>query len=364
MTRLTEAVAFTDACDRCRVRERDRAVILQKARRLDRMADWLASAPTSDARRLREAYDAALEKARRDVRDASDWRAVTLLDAAYPERLRHISEPPAVLFWSGTSLDALQEAFVLAVVGTRRPTAYGVEVTRRLTREAVLHGVPIVSGGARGIDGEAHRAALNLGGPTYAVLGCGLGVVYPPEHETLFNEIAHNGALITRYVPGTAPKRHHFPARNRIMAGLADAVLVTEASAQSGTLITAGFAADHGRDVLAVPGSILAGTSKSCHDLIRDGAILVERVQDIPGMPAAHVERHRQTSFASPDVTSSHGPEAALLLELIDNAPRTLSELTEATGWPFRSVALCLALLQKTGDVIFDRGRYRRATSP
>jgi hypothetical protein len=188
MTRLTEAVAFTDACDRCRVRERDRAVILQKARRLDRVADWLASAPTSDARKLREAYDDALEKARRDVRDASDWRAVTLLDAAYPERLRHISEPPAVLFWSGTSLDALQEAFVLAVVGTRRPTAYGVEVTRRLTREAVLHGVPIVSGGARGIDGEAHRAALNLGGPTYAVLGCGLGVVYPPEHETLFNE--------------------------------------------------------------------------------------------------------------------------------------------------------------------------------
>ena len=185
---------------------------------------------------------------------------------------------------SGENVDLLNAAFVIAVIGSRKPSPYGIEVTQKLAKEIALKNIPIISGGARGIDALAHRAALAQGSRTAAVLGTGLDVVYPPEHRALYQAIESKGLLISEYLPGTGPRRHHFPARNRIMAGLCDAVLVTEASASSGTLITAGFAADYGRDVAAVPGSILEHHSQSCHDLIRDGALLVESIDDILGI--------------------------------------------------------------------------------
>ena len=154
--------------------------------------------------------------------------------------------------------------------------------------------VTIVSGGARGIDGQAHGVAVSGGSATVAVLGCGVDIVYPREHASLFEQIVHSGALVSEYPFGTLPRKYHFPARNRILAGLCDAVLVTEASRFSGTLITAGFAADYGRDVCAVPGSILSGTSRSCHDLIREGATIVNRltISFIPGIIYRRVKRY------------------------------------------------------------------------
>ena len=269
MKTLLYAMAFTRYCQKRKITHVQRTSILEEAGSLlalDRsfVQDEL---PTLSRRRW-----------------PKHWRAVTAIDDAYPWRLKHISHPPAVLFMSGENVDLLNAAFVIAVIGSRKPSPYGIEVTQKLAKEIALKNIPIISGGARGIDALAHRAALAQGSRTAAVLGTGLDVVYPPEHRALYQAIESKGLLISEYLPGTGPRRHHFPARNRIMAGLCDAVLVTEASASSGTLITAGFAADYGRDVAAVPGSILEHHSQSCHDLIRDGALLVESIDDILGI--------------------------------------------------------------------------------
>ena len=259
------AVAFTQFCQKQKITHQERVRLLEKAGGL------LALDPSP--------YEKELQALPRHY--PSNWKAVTILDQEYPKRLSRISRPPAILFTSGGTLAFLNAPFVIAVIGSRRPSSYGIEVTKRLAREIALHKIPIISGGARGIDALAHLAALSYGAPTAAVLGCGLDICYPPEHKALFQRIEHQGLLLTEFLPGTAPRRNHFPARNRILAGLCDAVLVTEASQSSGTLITAGYAADYSREVFAVPGSILTKHSQSCHDLIRDGACLVESIDDI-----------------------------------------------------------------------------------
>ena len=247
------------------------------------------------------------------------------------------------------------------MIGSRRPSAYGIEVTKKLTAVIAERGVPVVSGGARGIDALAHRTALKKGGTSFAVLGNGLGVTYPPEHKALFAEIEESGALITEFTPGTAPRRNYFPARNRILAGLCDAVLVTEASGSSGTLITAGFAGDYGRDVLAVPGSILSGSSRSCHNLIRDGAILVQDTDDIPQLPPAAFHKtdgdQQETEMVSFSRHQLSG-EGLLILEALDNTPRTLTSLAEASGLERGRVLCLLASLTKSGLVRMNRGLY------
>ncbi|NLA81643.1 MAG: DNA-protecting protein DprA [Clostridiaceae bacterium] len=288
------------------------------------------------------------------------WRAVTFLDPLYPRRLLQISRPPALLFMSGQHLSALNQNFVVGIIGSRKPSSYGVEVTRKLAGEIADRGVAIVSGGARGIDGLAHARALERGGLTLAVTGSGLGRAYPPEHRTLFNNIEKRGGLITEFVPGTMPRRNHFPARNRILAGLCDAILITEASHASGTLITAGFAADYGREVMAVPGSILSGSSRSCHALIRDGASLIESVDDIPGMPAPYRMDQPQDQAKEPGACHLDAEDEAIL-QALDHAPRTLEGLVQSSGYSRESLALRLAILQNRGLVSLHRGLYCRA---
>lgn len=200
-------------------------------------------------------------------------------DAEYPGRLRDVPDAPLILYCWGEVLP--QDEKAVAVVGTRHPTAYGLEVAGRLARGLAEAGLTVVSGLARGIDTCAHRETLAGGGRTIAVLGSGLDRVYPAENRLLVPRIARQGAVLTEYPPGTAALPHHFPTRNRIIAGLALGVVVVEAPPRSGALNTAEHALDLGLPVMAVPGPITRRESAGCNRLIRDGAHLVEGVEDI-----------------------------------------------------------------------------------
>ena len=225
------------------------------------------------------------------VRDARRWAEATLAAAAkrglqllvartpgYPERLWEIHDPPIVLWTRGTA--AIHPRSV-AIVGSRRSTPAGLMIARQLGGDLAAAGWTVVSGMALGVDGAAHEAALDAGGETIAVLGCGADIVYPHEHRALAERIVARGRILSEFPPGAAPRPWHFPLRNRIISGLVSAVVVVEASERSGSLITARLAIEQGRDVLAVPGSAASGRYRGSHALIRDGARLVETVDDV-----------------------------------------------------------------------------------
>ena len=239
------------------------------------------------AAHLRVEADAVLARARN-----LDIRAVAFADPEYPASLRAIPDAPVVLWVAGSA--AVLSPAGIAIVGSRAASAGGLEVAERLGHDLALAGVPVVSGLARGCDAAAHRGALAAGGATIAVLGCGADVVYPAEHGALYRRIRDAGALVSELPPGTPPLPAHFPQRNRIISGLARGVVVVEASEKSGSLITAACALEQGRDVMAVPGSILGSRHRGCHALLRDGARLVETAADVLeelGMPAGVATR-------------------------------------------------------------------------
>ncbi len=213
-------------------------------------------------------------------RVAAQWNgsAMTIVDSAYPEKLRATADPPLVLFHQGN--ESILEMTAVAIVGSRKASPYGINVAEMIARQLAERGIAVVSGLAWGIDAAAHRAAIETG-TTIAVLGTGLDVAYPRSNRQLQKHVGKNGLLLTEFLPGTTPKPHHFPVRNRIIAGLATAVVIVEATERSGSLITARVAAEEGRDVLAVPGSIFGKGSDGAHRLIQDGAKLVRNVQDI-----------------------------------------------------------------------------------
>ena len=205
-------------------------------------------------------------------------KIVTFADGSYPELLKSIPDPPVVLYIRGERKD---DEVPVALVGSRKATPYGLNVTQSLARDLGKIGITIVSGLARGVDASAHHAALDSGGRTLAVLGSGVDVIYPSEHKMLAEKICHSGALISEFPLGSPPNRDNFPVRNRIISGLSYLVVVIEASDKSGSLITARMAAEQGREVLAVPGSVFNEQSRGCHSLIKDGASLVRNWQDV-----------------------------------------------------------------------------------
>lgn len=204
---------------------------------------------------------------------------IALSDPEYPSRLKTIHDPPPVLYVSGAFSPADQHA--IAIVGSRKATAAGRVFTEQLSRELASLGFTIVSGLARGVDAAAHRGALTAKGRTMAVLGCGLDRTYPPEHQALRKQVESSGAVIAELPLGSYPHGYHFPRRNRIISGISLGVVVTEAALESGSLITARLAAEQGREVFAVPGFVKADTSRGPNALIKQGAKLVEGVEDI-----------------------------------------------------------------------------------
>jgi DNA processing protein len=204
---------------------------------------------------------------------------ITLDDPEYPKRLKAIHKPPAELYVNGSLIP--QDEMAVAIVGSRRASMYGLEMAQKLGYDLALRGVTVVSGMAIGIDTAAHRGALKAKGRTIAVMGSGHGHIYPPQNRSLYDEIAKTGAVVTEYAYGEEPLAFHFPQRNRIISGLSLGVVVVEAAKDSGALITAELAAEQGREVFAIPGKISSSTSSGSNALIKDGAKLVQSVDDI-----------------------------------------------------------------------------------
>ncbi|MGE0394573.1 MAG: DNA-processing protein DprA [Vicinamibacterales bacterium] len=210
--------------------------------------------------------------------EAAGIACLAVTDTSYPVRLTTIPDPPPVIWLRGDPLSTAGPA--VAIVGSRAASPVALEVAFSLAAGVARAGVTVVSGMARGVDGAAHRGALTAG-RTVGVLGSGVDVVYPRGHRTLAEAVVAHGALVSEFPPGTPPLAHHFPQRNRVISGLADAVVIVEAAERSGSLITARLALEQGRDVLAVPGSVAGGRNRGGHALIRDGAALVESAEDV-----------------------------------------------------------------------------------
>jgi DNA processing protein len=240
----------------------------------------------------------------------------------------------------------------VAIVGSRRATPYGLEVAGALAADLAARGVTIVSGLARGIDAAAHRGALAAGGRTLAVLGCGIDLMYPAEHRALAEEIARHGAVVSQFPPGTPPLPGCFAARNRTLAGLALGVVVVEAAERSGALGTAGFAADLGREVFAVPGRITSPTSAGAHRLIREGATLLQDwmdvVQELPESARRAVLTRAVRSTLSPR-PSAATPEGRVLALLDAEEPRDIEAVIAGAGGEAPRVAAALVALEVEG---------------
>jgi len=268
----------------------------------------------------------------------------------YPQRLKRLHDPPGQLFIKGTLPDFNQ--LILAVVGSRKASAYGRWATERLVGQVAASGVHILSGLALGIDSLSHASALGRGGLTSAVLPAGLDEVYPASHRTLADKIvAGGGALLSEYTPAVRAAPYHFPARNRIVAALADAVLIIEAGERSGTLITAEHALDIGVPVLAVPGPINSPTSVGTNRLIQQGAGLVTSAEDILaelGLEAAH----------RPAVRGANPQEQAVLDWLVDHPAVSMEELAEGLGLAPAEVNRLLTHLELAGSVRVDVGGW------
>ena len=272
-------------------------------------------------------------------------KALTWNDPAFPDRLKEIYDVPPLLYIRGAL--AAEDEWAIAIVGTRRATIYGRDVTERLVTDLVNNRITIVSGLAHGIDSVAHRTALKAGGRTIAIFACGLDLVYPAENTKLAQAIIEQGALISEYPLGTRPKADNFPRRNRIMSGLSLGVVVTEAGESSGALITANLALEQNREVFAIPGSILSPASRGTNRLIQDGAKLVRNVQDIlEELNLTMIPQQLEMRELVPaDETES------LLLKHLRNEPIHIDEVCRRSQLPIATVSSTLAMMELKGMV-------------
>ncbi len=276
---------------------------------------------------------------------ALDIQVLTWQDERYPNRLADLDQSPPVLYIRGTLLP--DDDWSVGIVGTRRLTSYGRQVTQEVAGTLARNGITVVSGLARGIDAVAHQAALAAGGRTLAVLGCGVDQIYPPEHRSLAEQIMAHGALISYYAPGTPPDAANFPPRNRIISGLSRAVVVIEAGEQSGALITAAFAADQGREVFAVPGSIYAVQSKGTNLLIQQGARPLLAPQDIlETLKLGNISQQKAARTALPADEIE-----AQLYSLLSLEPMHVDEIRAQTKIPIEKVSAALVMMELKGMV-------------
>jgi DNA processing protein len=282
----------------------------------------------------------------------SEIRSVRRRDAEFPRLLAAIHDPPPRLYVRGAAEVALLAEPAVAIVGARACSAYGRSVTRSLARELASAGLVVVSGMARGIDGEAHRGALEGGGRTVAVLGCGIDRDYPAAHAELARRIGENGLVVSEYEAGVEPAPWRFPARNRIIAGMCSATVVVEARERSGALITADFALEEGRDVLAVPGEITSALSAGANALLKLGATPVTCATDVLELYGIEPQAARRRSL---------DPIAEALMAHLRDAALTADELVRASGLDPGEGAAALMELELAGEVLLEDGVYRAA---
>ncbi|MDI9497980.1 MAG: DNA-processing protein DprA [Bacillota bacterium] len=340
-------------------------------------------------KQLKGRHDRASGRVLETVADSRFWRALERDcdwmeleghdiwlwgDPDYPSGLASIAEPPAALFLLGRGRQALADGrLILTVVGTRSPGWYGQAATEHFVRPLAAAGCSIVSGMALGIDGLAHRAALEAGGRTVAVLACGVDHVYPPEHVGLYAAIQERGLILSEFPPGSRPRRSWFPARNRLLSGLGAATLVMEAGRRSGTLITVEHALEQGRDVYALPGSIFSPESRGPNHLLSEGAgVLLDVEQLLENLAAGAAGQQavrvagRLRQLRSPEAgklslpRKDVSPQAGRLLEILGQRPANLRELESIMNCGEECLLSCLQELESAGLAELRRGRYVR----
>lgn len=277
--------------------------------------------------------------------EAQGIKIVTWADEEYPNRLREIDQPPPILYIRGEYLQ--DDLFAVAIVGTRKVTAYGRQVTEEIASFLAMNGITVISGLARGVDAIAHQTALKVGGRTIGILGSGVDKIYPPEHRGLAEQMMGRGALISDYAVGTPPDASNFPPRNRIISGLSLAVVVIEAAETSGALITAEFAAEQGREIFAVPGSILAPQSKGTNKLIQNGALPLLTPDDL--MQALDLTRIGEHKSARKILPADE--VEAKVLSVLSSEPLHVDEIRNQAGLPIEKISATLALMELKGMV-------------
>ena len=331
--RLNEAVGFADAADGS----------------IEAALAAMGDVGTRDGPSLRRDAAEALADA-----SAAGLDVTALGSAGYPELLAQIPDPPLVLWHRGR---LPEDSIAVAVVGSRAASPGAREISRRLGDGLARHRLVVVSGLARGCDGEAHRGALDAGGVTVAVLGCGANVIYPSEHCALAGAIATSGAVVSEFAPGTPPLPHHFPLRNRIISGLSCAVVVVEAGEQSGSLITAACALEQGREVMVVPGPVLSGRNRGAHSLLRDGATLVESADDVLAALATSLTWTTPTVRGGPaDGVTEDVPADPLLAALDVDDGQDLDALVAGTGLAAAVILARLSELELSGQAARQPG--------
>jgi len=328
---------------------------------------WNAPADALMQAGLSEKVAARLVEVRttKDLQKMAEWiekrdiQVFTWNDDDYPAILKEIDQPPPVLYVRGKILPEDNRA--VAIVGTRKVTAYGRQVTEEIIHHLVQNGFTVVSGLARGVDGIAHQATLQDGGRTLAVLGCGVEQVYPAEHMKLAEQIINSGALISDYAPGTKPDAANFPPRNRIISGLSQVTIVIEAGETSGALITATFAVEQGRDVMAVPGSIYAPQSKGTNRLISQGAFPYTGPTSLENLLNLSPKKRQ---CAQQKVKPENEIEAGLVQVMGTSQSMHIDELVAASGLGIEKISAALTMMELRGLVNHEGGMVYSLREP
>ncbi len=281
---------------------------------------------------------------------------VTWEEQHYPSLLLEIYDPPTLLYYCGDI--KLANSYCLAVVGSRRHTVYGRELASKFAAALSDYGITVVSGMARGIDTWAHKGVLNAGGKTVAVLGCGLDICYPPENKEVKQEIESTGLVISEFPPGYQPLPQNFPRRNRIISGLSWGILVVEAGERSGALITANFALEQGREIFAIPGGVASPYSRGCHRLIKEGAKLVEKVEDMIEELSFSVAGSSPVLVQQQVQEQQFNMQEKKLLELVPYEPLALEDLVILSKMPLASLNALLLELELKGAIKQLPGKY------
>jgi DNA processing protein len=297
--------------------------------------------------KLRLPVPAAIEKDLQLI-EKINLNLLPITSENYPAPLKEIFDPPILLYVRGELLE--KDKLAIGIVGSRKASPYGRAIAERLAKDLSSRGLAIISGGARGIDTCAHRGALAGGGRTVAVLGCGVDVNYPSENQQLFDTITGSGAVISEFPLGSQPEPWRFPPRNRLISGLSIGVLVCQSPESSGALITAGYAAEQGRDVYAVPGNVDDERNRGCHKLIKDGAKLVENADDILaelGISSNDTDNSSQPSLPLPILTD----QESKIVSLLSLDPVAVDDIIDKTGLPAHVISGALTLLEMRGVI-------------
>lgn len=308
---------------------------------LDKLSAIIGPKLASSLHEVREQQDPAEEQ--KKCRQAGIG-VLAYFESDYPESFRVIHTPPPLIFYRG-DIKALDIPAV-GIVGSRQATPYGRTVARRLGRELAEAGFVVVSGMARGIDSESHRGCLDAGGKTIGVLGNGVDVVYPRENRILYMNVQQHGLLLSEFPPGTTPEPGHFPMRNRLISALSKGIIVVEAQEKSGAMITVGFALEQGKDVFAVPGPITSVYSRGPHQLLRDGARLVNGVEDI--LDEWGIEKMGKNL---PNLKTKQGEEDSKILKCIGFEPIHIDQIIDKVGMSVGETAAELLQLEIEGKI-------------